>query len=87
MAAKEVRFNGDARDRPPGPRSAPPGSSVSDQHGPQPTLRPTIPLPVTLTSGTYATLPVVAVVVGILASLFGMRRAVRTDPALAFSGA
>jgi len=50
-------------------------------------LRPTIPLPVTLTSGTYATLPVVAVVVGVLASLFGMRRAVRTDPALAFSGA
>jgi putative ABC transport system permease protein len=50
-------------------------------------LRPTIPLPVTLTSGSYATLPVVAVVVGVLASLFGMRRAVRTDPALAFSGA
>jgi putative ABC transport system permease protein len=50
-------------------------------------LRPTIPLPVTLTPGTFATLPVVAVVVGVLASLFGMRRAVRTDPALAFSGA
>ena len=50
-------------------------------------LRPTIPLPVTLTSRTYSMLPVVAVVVGVLASLFGMRRAVRTDPALAFSGA
>jgi putative ABC transport system permease protein len=50
-------------------------------------LRPTIPLPVTLTFGTYALLPVVAVVVGVLASLFGVRRAVRTDPALAFSGA
>jgi putative ABC transport system permease protein len=50
-------------------------------------LQPTIPLPVTLTPGSYAMLPVVAVVVGILASLFGVRRAVRTDPALAFSGA
>jgi putative ABC transport system permease protein len=50
-------------------------------------LRSTIPLPVTLTFGTYALLPVVAVVVGVLASLFGVRRAVRTDPALAFSGA
>jgi len=50
-------------------------------------LRPTIPLPVTLTSGTFATLPVVAVVVGVVASLFGVRRAIRTDPALAFSGA
>ena len=50
-------------------------------------LRPTIPLPVTLTSRTYSMLPIVAVVVGVLASLFGMRRAVRTDPALAFSGA
>src|SRR5262249_48205726 len=50
-------------------------------------LQPTIPLPVTLTPGTYATLPVVAVVVGVLASLFGVRRAIRTDPPLAFSGA
>ena len=29
----------------------------------------------------------VAVVVGVLASLFGVRRAIRTDPAVAFSGA
>jgi putative ABC transport system permease protein len=50
-------------------------------------LQPTIPLPVTLTPGTYATLPVVAVIVGVLASLFGVRRAIHTDPALAFSGA
>jgi len=50
-------------------------------------LQPTIPLPVTLTPGTYAMLPVVAVIVGVLASLFGVRRAVRADPALAFSGA
>jgi putative ABC transport system permease protein len=50
-------------------------------------LRSTIPLPVTITAGAYATLPVVAVVVGVLASLFGIRRAVHADPALAFSGA
>jgi putative ABC transport system permease protein len=50
-------------------------------------LAPTIPLPITLTTNAYAMLPLVAVVVGVLASLFGVRRAVRTDPALAFSGA
>jgi putative ABC transport system permease protein len=50
-------------------------------------LAPTIPLPITLTTDAYAALPLVAVVVGVLASLFGVRRAVRTDPALAFSGA
>ena len=50
-------------------------------------LQPTIPLPITLTTGAYAALPLVAVVVGVVASLFGVRRAVRTDPALAFSGA
>jgi putative ABC transport system permease protein len=50
-------------------------------------LQPTIPLPVTITTDAYAALPLVAVVVGVVASLFGVRRAVRTDPALAFSGA
>jgi putative ABC transport system permease protein len=50
-------------------------------------LQPTIPLPITLTTSAYAALPLVAVVVGVVASLFGVRRAVRTDPALAFSGA
>jgi putative ABC transport system permease protein len=50
-------------------------------------LQPTIPLPITVTTNSYAALPLVAVVVGVLASLFGVRRAVRTDPALAFSGA
>jgi putative ABC transport system permease protein len=50
-------------------------------------LRPTIPLPVTFAAGAYAALPVVAVVVGVLASLTGVRRAVRTDPAAAFAGA
>jgi putative ABC transport system permease protein len=50
-------------------------------------LQPTIPLPITITTNAYAALPLVAVVVGVVASLFGVRRAVRTDPALAFSGA
>jgi putative ABC transport system permease protein len=50
-------------------------------------LAPTIPLPITITTDAYLALPVVAVVVGVIASLFGVRRAVRTDPALAFSGA
>jgi putative ABC transport system permease protein len=50
-------------------------------------LAPTIPLPITITTDAYLALPVVAVAVGVVASLFGVRRAVRTDPALAFSGA
>jgi putative ABC transport system permease protein len=49
-------------------------------------LRPIIPLPVTYTAGAYAALPVVAVLVGMLASVAGMRRAVGTDPAAAFAG-
>ena len=34
----------------------------------------------------YATLPAIAAVVGVLASLFALRRAVRVEPALAFGG-
>jgi len=49
-------------------------------------LLPIFPLPITYTIGAYAVLPVVAVVVGVLASLAGVRRAVRTDPATAFAG-
>jgi putative ABC transport system permease protein len=44
------------------------------------------PLPITYTLGAYAALPVIAVVVGVLSSLAGVRRAVRTDPATAFAG-
>jgi putative ABC transport system permease protein len=47
-------------------------------------LRPLFPLPVTLTTGAYVTLPLIAVAVGAIASLAAMRRAVRIDPALAF---
>jgi putative ABC transport system permease protein len=49
-------------------------------------LLPIFPLPITYTLGAYAALPVIAVVVGVLASLAGVRRAVRTDPAFAFAG-
>jgi putative ABC transport system permease protein len=49
-------------------------------------LLPIFPLPITYTIGAYAVLPVIAVVVGVLASLAGVRRAVRTDPATAFAG-
>jgi len=35
---------------------------------------------------TYITLPLVAVAVGVAASLIGLRRAVAVDPALAFAG-
>jgi putative ABC transport system permease protein len=49
-------------------------------------LRPAFSLPLTITGAAYATLPVIAAVVGMLASLFALRRAVRVDPALAFGG-
>ena len=50
-------------------------------------LRPIIPLPVSYSGSAYAVLPVVAVIVGVLSSLSGVRRAVNTDPAAAFAGA
>jgi putative ABC transport system permease protein len=49
-------------------------------------LLPIFPLPITYTLGAYAALPVIAVVVGVVASLAGVRRAVRVDPATAFAG-
>jgi putative ABC transport system permease protein len=48
-------------------------------------LKPLFPLPVTMEVGAYFVLPLVALVVGILASLAALRRAVAVDPALAFS--
>jgi putative ABC transport system permease protein len=50
-------------------------------------LRPLFPVPITVPVSAYAALPVVAVTVGVLASMSGIRRAVQTDPSLAFSGA
>lgn len=49
-------------------------------------LKPAFPLPVVIETDAYVALPVVAVVIGVLASLAAMRRAMRVDPALAFSG-
>lgn len=50
-------------------------------------LAPTMPLNVEIPASAYIALPIVAVVVGLLASLFGLRRAVTVDPAAAFGGA
>jgi putative ABC transport system permease protein len=49
-------------------------------------LEPGFPFSVETSVGAYVALPVVAVVVGLLASLGGLRRAVAVDPALAFRG-
>ena len=50
-------------------------------------LAPMFPFTVAIPSSAYSTLTGVAVVVGLLASLAGLRRAVTVDPALAFGGA
>jgi putative ABC transport system permease protein len=49
-------------------------------------LGPNLSLPVSITWHTYLLLPVVALVVGLLASLVGLRRAVAVDPSTAFGG-
>jgi putative ABC transport system permease protein len=49
-------------------------------------LAPTFPMRVTVPARVAAPLPVIAVVVGLLGSLVGLRRAVTVDPALAFGG-
>ena len=50
-------------------------------------LAASFPFPVQIPSGAYLRLLVIAVVVGTLASVAGLRRAVGVDPALAFTGA
>ena len=49
-------------------------------------LVPMFSLPVAIPVSAFVALPVIAVVVGLLSSLAGLRRAVAADPALAFSG-
>jgi putative ABC transport system permease protein len=44
------------------------------------------PLLIVVPTSAYISLPLVATVVGLLASLAGFRRAVAVDPALAFGG-
>jgi putative ABC transport system permease protein len=50
-------------------------------------LAPTFPMPAEIPAVAFAVLPVVAVIVGALASLAGLRRAITVSPALAFGGA
>jgi putative ABC transport system permease protein len=50
-------------------------------------IGPLFPFPVEIPSSAYVTLLIVALVVGLLASLVGVRRVARLDPALAFGGA
>ena len=49
-------------------------------------LAPLFPMIVAVPIGGYLALPVVAIVIGLLASLLGLRRVVAVDPALAFGG-
>ena len=49
-------------------------------------LAPLFPMIVVVPVGAYLALPVVAIVIGLLASLLGLRRVVAVDPALAFGG-
>jgi len=49
-------------------------------------LAPLFPLPVRLEPRAMAMLPVIGIAVGLLSSLFGVRRAGSVDPALAFGG-
>jgi putative ABC transport system permease protein len=50
-------------------------------------LRAGMPLPVTLSGASVVRIVIVAIVVGTLASVASVRRALKTDPALAFGGA
>jgi putative ABC transport system permease protein len=49
-------------------------------------LAPVFPMTVVIPASAYLALPLVAILVGLLASLAGLRRAVTVDPALAFGG-
>jgi putative ABC transport system permease protein len=49
-------------------------------------LAPLFPMTVVVPMTAYLTLPAIAVAIGLLASVAGLRRAVAVDPALAFGG-
>jgi putative ABC transport system permease protein len=49
-------------------------------------LAPLFPMIVVVPTRAYLALPVIAIVIGLLASVAGLRRAVAVDPALAFGG-
>lgn len=48
-------------------------------------IEPVFPLPVTIPSSALVTVPLVAVVVGLVSAMLGVRKVNRTDPAEAFS--
>jgi putative ABC transport system permease protein len=50
-------------------------------------LKPSFPFEVSIEASAYVSLVVIALLVGFVASLVGLRRAVGVDPALAFGGA
>jgi putative ABC transport system permease protein len=54
--------------------------------GLQAAIAPAVAMSVEVPTGTFLTLPLVAVLVGALASFLGLRRALAVDPALAFGG-
>jgi len=49
-------------------------------------LAPLFPMLVVVPTSAYLALPVIAIAIGLLASIAGLRRAVAVDPALAFGG-
>ena len=49
-------------------------------------IAPVFPLPVEIPTSAYLLLFAIAIIVGLLASLAGLRRAVKVEPALAFGG-
>ena len=50
-------------------------------------LVPFFPFQIVIAASAYALLAAVAVAVGLIASLAGLRRAIGVDPAIAFGGA
>jgi putative ABC transport system permease protein len=50
-------------------------------------ISPLLPMSVEIPTSAYIVLPIVAIVVGLIASVGGLRRAITVDPALAFGGA
>ena len=50
-------------------------------------MRPLLDMPVEISTGWTLALPVIALAVAVAASLFGMRRAIAIEPALAFGAA
>ncbi len=50
-------------------------------------LAPVMAMNIEIPRSSYVALPIVAIVVGLVSSVFGLRRAVTVDPALAFGGA